>query len=143
MDLLVPNLTAVFQWLLLMTALVALNFGVFRPVLHLFKERRVRSEGERAKWKELEERALMLATQCEKEISNAHLAGIREREMRLSEAEQKEREMVRTTRQEIDQTLERVRLEVERQGRAASVSLKQYGQEIGTEIAEKILGRAL
>lgn len=136
-----PNETVLFQWLLFMTALFALNYGVFRPVMHLIRERKERTEGERAKAEELVKKAESLLAECERRIGEARKAGMEERESRLREAEQAARERIRQVRQEIDKEMGELRESLEQERRKASLQLKQYGETIAREIAEKILER--
>lgn len=138
-----PNQTVVFQWFLFMTALVALHYGVFRPVLHLLRERRERTAGERQKAEELAQRAALLLAECEKRMMEARGIGSDAREERLREAEQVTRELIQGARQELDKQVEKLKRQIEQEGREASLRLRQYGQEIGKEMAEQILERNL
>lgn len=138
-----PNETVVFQWFLFITALVALNYGVFRPVLHILQERKNRTEGERKKSEELFHRAENLLTECEKKIAEAHKAGAQEREKLLRETSEKERVFLQQRRGEVDKKMEELRSNLGRQYHEASLQLKQYGQKLGHEIAEKVLGRGI
>ncbi len=138
-----PNETVLFQWLLFMTALVSLNYGVFRPVLHLIRRRREQTEGERRKAEELMKRSEHLLLQCEERLQAARNEGARLREASLREGTEVEKGLLKEARGEIGRKLDEMRIELERQTRTASLHLKQYGEEIGREIAERILERKI
>jgi len=138
-----PNETVLFQWLLFIAALLSLNYGVFRPALHLIRRRRERTEGERRKAEELVLRSEQLIEQCEGRLQAARIEGARLREERLREGIGVEKELMREARGEIGRKMEEMRVELEGQTRTASLHLKQYGEEIGREIAERILERKI
>lgn len=135
-----PNGTVVFQWLLFMAALFALNYGVFRPVRHIMGERRERTQGERNKAAELVRRSEELLRQCEVRLQEARVAGMQEREGRLREGACLEREILQQAKVEIDQTIESMRRKLEQEMRTALLQIGRYGDEIGREIAGRLLG---
>ena len=138
-----PNETVIFQWFLFMTALLALNFGVFRPVLHLIKERRERTAGEKEKAREMMERADRLVSLCQTRLAEARGVGSKMREERLREGEAHGRDLVAKARVVMDQKMEGLRKQLEAETRQAGLQLKQYAQGLGTEMAEKILERTV
>jgi len=138
-----PDATIVFQWLLFMTALVVLHYGIFRPILHRIRERQERGERERRKAEALRRVAEGLLAECEQRIAEAHIQGARERERHLAEGETRVREILTGLKRDIDQEMEDLRNRLDREKRQASLELKQYAQGLGREIAEEILGRRL
>lgn len=142
MDLL-PNETIIFQWLLFMTALMALHYGVFRPVFRLLEERRDRTDGERKKTEQLAARAERLLEQCSQGMNEARVKGIAEREVRLREGEDFQQGEFKKIRAEIQRDLEGLRQDLDRESRNCRLELRGQAQILGREIAEKILERAV
>ncbi len=138
-----PNGTVVFQWCLFMTALIALHYGVFRPVLHLLRVRRERTEGERIKAEQLTRRAEELLAEIEGRLREAREKGMEAREARIREGETREHEILRKVRSELDQKMELLRKDLEREGREVSLKLRQYAQELSHDIAERLLERSV
>lgn len=138
-----PNETILFQWLLFMTALWALHFGIFRPALRLIRERGERTEGERQRAEQLMAHAESLLQACEQKIVEARTTGLKDRENRLREGEGKGREIVGQAREGIGKELDKMRHRLESSQREASLHLKQYAEELGKMIAEKVLERPL
>ena len=112
-----PNETVIFQWFLFMTALLALNFGVFRPVLHLIKERRERTAGEQEKAREMMERADRLVSLCQTRLAEARGVGSKMREERLRAGEALGRDLVVKARIAMDRKIEELRKQLTREVR--------------------------
>ena len=138
-----PNETLIFQWLLFMTAFGALHFGIFRPALRLIQERTERSEGERERAEQLMAHAESLLQVCEQKIAEARTTGLQDRGNRLREGERRGREIIGQAREEIGKDLDKMRHRLETSQREASLHLKQYAEDLGQMIAEKVLERPL
>ncbi|MBI4373832.1 MAG: ATP synthase F0 subunit B [Deltaproteobacteria bacterium] len=138
-----PNQTVIFQWLLFMTAFFALHFGVFRPVLHLIRQRKDRTSGERERVEQLNQRIETLVAQCTQKLDEGRKAGILERERSLQEAESESRHLIQSVKQEIEKEIDGARSELDRQMRSLSMQVNSYAQELGREIAGKVLERGV
>jgi len=138
-----PNETVLFQWFLFVTAFFALHFGVFRPVLHLIRERKELTEGAREKAQELTRRAGELLQDWELKIRGAREKGARDRESLLQEGEARQSEILDAVRAEGTRKLETLRGQLEKKQKEVSLQLRQYGQEMGREIVETLLGRGI
>ncbi|MBI2082371.1 MAG: hypothetical protein HYT76_02265 [Deltaproteobacteria bacterium] len=126
-----------------MTALFALHFGVFRPVLHLIQQRKDRTSGERERVEQLNQRIETLVAQCDKRLEEGRRTGALEKERLLQEAETASREVIHSVRQEIEKEMEKARTDLDRQARSISLQLKQHAQELGREIASKVLEKGV
>lgn|GEM_PF-2692973 len=140
---LLPNITVLYQWVIFMIALLTLHFGVFKPVLRILNERKAKTTGAKENAIRLQHRSDEILDQCEKKIEQARTAGMRKREERLQSAEKIKEELLKNTRDEIDERLEKVHHQIEVETKEATLQLNQYAQQMGHEIASKLLEREI
>lgn len=126
-----------------MIALLTLHFGIFKPVLHILNEREAKTTGAKENASHLQHRSDEILDQCEKKIEQARMAGIRKREEHLQSAEKIKEDLLKKTRAEIDEKLEKVHHQIEVETKEATLQLNQYAQQIGREIASKLLEREI
>jgi F-type H+-transporting ATPase subunit b len=140
---LLPNTTVLYQWVIFMIALMTLHFGIFRPVLKILQERKSKTSGEKERAKTLDQKAEEMMRECEKRMEEARVLGSRQKEERRRIGGKFVEELLKKTRAEIDQKMGEVHQKIEREGREASLQLKQYAQTVSREIATKILEREI
>lgn len=138
-----PDKTVLFQWVIFMVALVTLTWGIFRPVLRIIEGRRTKTDGARKEASELDRKSKEMTGLCERRVEEARIAGVREKDQIKASAEKFVEGLLKETRLEIDRRIDEVRRQIEQEAREDSLQLKQYAQEIGREVASKVLEREI
>lgn len=138
-----PNTTVVFQWFIFMTALVVLNFGLFKPIFKILEERRSRTLGEREKALHYEQKVAELLAACEKKLDEARLLGETKKEEAHLSAEKFTEGLMKKTRQEVNRLINDTHSRLEQESREAGMQLRQYAQQISRDIAAEVLERPL
>ena len=131
----------VYQIVLFVILLFALDKLLFSPYLDLLEERERRTTGTEHDSTDLEHEGARLRIQYEEQMARAQAAGYADKESILQEARQQREKFLNQAREEAMTMLEGVRREV-------ALQLRQEQQlaatEVGTiaqEMANKVLGR--
>ena len=140
---LLPNETIIFQWVIFMIAVVLLHFGIFKPVLRIIQERKLRTSGAKHEAETLQKKAEEMALSCETKMEQARLTGLKKMADVRNAAEKHAEEILKKVRSESEKHLEALRHDIESASLQASLQLKQYARELGQEVASKILERPL
>jgi F-type H+-transporting ATPase subunit b len=137
---LLPDHTLVIQWLIFVLVLCVLNFGIFRPILKILRERQNKTKGERLRAEEFEKKAAQLTAQYEEELTKARLQGNQERDRLCKEGEQVYSEIVKATRATEEAKLEEIRSDLAQKRQSATTQLEKTAQDMGQEVATMVLG---
>ena len=116
---------------------------LFDPFLKLLAARndRLKSLGARAEQLIREGKA---ATQRrEEELAKTRRQALKEREAERRMGEEEVAKVIEEARLTAKESVERVRVEIERQLRAAEQQLGKLGENLAAELAERVLGRPL
>lgn len=138
-----PNETLVIQWLLFMVALIILNWGVFRPILKLIRERHLRTEGDEAQAQEFGKKIMELSSKVDESLQRARQEG---QEIILGLRQEAESTSAKTTelaRQRMESQLADVRRALEKESVEAELQLKQHAKDLANELGKQVLERPL
>lgn len=138
---LLPNETIVFQWVIFMTAVLTLHFGIFRPALKILDERESRTAGAKKEAEESEKKSQEVLAVCEKRVEEAHRTGARKKEEIRATGERYAEDLMKKTRGELERRMEEARQKIEKESKEAALLLKQVVRELSHEMASKILER--
>lgn len=138
---LLPNATIAYQWVIFMVAFLVLHFGVFRPTLKIIEQRTSKTAGEKETARALEEESKAMELVYAKRIEEARLEGIRKKDVHRTGGEKYVEDLLKKTRAEIEQDMDRSRSEIDRQSKEAALQLRQQARELGHDIAVKVLER--
>jgi F-type H+-transporting ATPase subunit b len=140
---LMPNGTVFVQWGLFLAAFFVLNKLVFAPTLKVLDGRKEKIVNTKKRAEGLTLEAETLLSQVEDKITKARARGNQLKEEKLAEAFAQQAKVQAQVREENQLMLQKVHEKVEEEGRGASLQLKEYAQQIGLEIAEKVLERKI
>ncbi len=138
---LVPNITIAYQWVIFMIAFLVLHFGVFRPTLKIIEQRKSKTVGEKETARELETKSKGMEIIHGKRMEEARLEGIHKKDAHRTSGEKFMEDLLKKTRAEIEQNMERSRSEIDKQSKEAALHLRQQARDLGRDIAVKILER--
>ncbi len=136
-----PNSTLLYQWLIFMAALVVLNWGVFRPVLRLLRERRQRTEGDEKRAAEFEGKITDLKSQVDAGLEKARHEGQEIIQHLRQEAEASSQQTMELARQRMEAQLGQMRTDLEKAGKEAELQLKQHARKLADELGTNVLER--
>jgi F-type H+-transporting ATPase subunit b len=131
----------VVQAVLFSVLIVVLKPLLFDPMLKVFAAREQRTEGTRAKARELQERAGELLRKYEKELERVHRVAAEERERLRSETAKLEAEIVREAREVTARVVDDGRRQIAAEVTAIRASLGGEAQRVAQQISERVLGR--
>lgn len=138
-----PDKTIFIQLAIFLLVLVSLNHFVFKPVLKLIRLRKERTEGERERLKELQEKTEGLVGDYESKMESAKQEGFRIKEGIRREGEAQAQRVIQEAKQASLSQLEKIKKEIERETEGASKQLEKEAEVLSQTLAEKVLGRAL
>ncbi|HLV65804.1 MAG TPA: ATP synthase F0 subunit B [Polyangiaceae bacterium] len=133
--------TVILQALLFTALLLILKPLLFDPVLRVFALREERTEGERQKARELQERAVELLERYERELGRVNEVATRERERLRAETAKLENEIMREAREATARIIEEGRRRIEAEVNAIRFDLGRESQRASDLIVQRVLGR--
>ncbi|HEY2404460.1 MAG TPA: ATP synthase F0 subunit B [Polyangiaceae bacterium] len=133
--------TVLVQAVLFTVLLVVLKPLLFDPMLKVFAAREERTEGTRAKARELQEHAGELLRRYEKELERVHKVAAEERERLRTETAKLEAEIVREARDVTARIVDEGRRKIESEVTAIRASLGRESERVAEQISERVLGR--
>lgn len=123
--------------------MVILNLLVFRPMTALLEERekRIKDPGTDAKGMEAEVEKMRL--QYEATLNEAKLKAIEERNRIRKEGADREQEIVKGAYKAAEGTVSEVKERIEKELSIARETLRKEAESLSSNVAEKLLGRAI
>lgn len=123
--------------------MVILNLFVFRPMVALLEERekRIKDPGTDAKGMEAEVEKMRL--QYEATLNEAKLKAIEERNRLRKEGADREQEIVKGAYKAAEGTVSEVKERIEKELSIARETLRKEAESLSSNVAEKLLGRAI
>lgn len=123
--------------------MVILNLFVFRPMVTLLEERekRIKDPGTDAKGMEAEVERMRL--QYEATLNEAKLKAIEERNRLRKEGADREQEIVKGAYKAAEGTVSEVKERIEKELSIARETLRKEAESLSSNVAEKLLGRAV
>lgn len=140
---LVPDSTIVYQWILFMIVVVALNFCIFQPALRILEERKRRTSGATDTSRDLHIKADQLLKQCEDKIELARSLSLKKREQLLDESSKQRDLLVKEARSSADKRIAEVRAQIQTEASQAAIELKSEIKKIGHGVASHLLDREI
>ncbi|MBI1909699.1 MAG: ATP synthase F0 subunit B [Deltaproteobacteria bacterium] len=138
-----PNATFFVQWALFLIAFLTLRQAVFLPTLKILKARQEKTDGERQRADQLEGETEKMFLQIEAVLAQARTRGLKVKERQRGEATQHQAQVFRRVREAGQRHLQEVQKQVESRGHEVALQLRQYAQQLGRDLAEKVLERPL
>lgn len=138
-----PDETVFIQLAIFLLVLVGLNHFVFKPVLKLIRLRKERTEGEKGRLEELQEKTEGLVREYESKIVLAKQEGFKIKEGIRREGEALGQKVVQEAKQASLSQLEKIKKEIEKETEGATKQLEREAEVLSQTLAEKVLGRAL
>lgn len=123
--------------------MVALNFLLYKPIRGMLRQRAEKMAALNGEITASKEGAKSKEDELEGRRTEARRQGISVAEEMKSEGRAKERELVEAATKEMEQTVAKVRDQIQGEIGQARDQLKQEVQTFGKELAQKILGRSI
>ena len=133
--------TVILQALLFTLLLLILKPLLLDPMLRIFALREEKTEGERAEARRLQERAVKLLEQYEKELGRVAEVATRERERLRAETAKLETQIMREAREATTAIIEEGRRRIESEVNAIRFQLGKESERASELIVERVLGR--
>ena len=135
--------TIFLQFVNFIVLMVVLNAILYRPLRNMLKQRKETIDGSHARASELESQIDEKMTRYEEKLQEAKLQGNQEKNQLRQAAATEEAKILGVARDEASERLQVVKDQVAGEAEAASKKLKGEAETLATDIATKILGRAL
>ncbi|HKD65713.1 MAG TPA: ATP synthase F0 subunit B [Candidatus Binataceae bacterium] len=116
---------------------------LFDPFLKLLADRERKLKGLRDRTEQLIREGLEAHERHAREITAVRREALAEREGERRRAEEEVGRMMEEARMAAKDSIEQVRVEIERELRAAEQQLGNLGENLAAELAERVLGRPL
>lgn len=135
--------TLLIQMGSLLVLMVILNLFIFRPMVALLEERekRIKDPGTDAKSMEAEVEKMRL--RYEATLNDAKLKAIEERNRIRKEGTDREQEIVKGAYKAAEGTVSEVKERIGKELSIARETLRKEAESISSNVAEKLLGRAI
>jgi F-type H+-transporting ATPase subunit b len=134
-----PNITALYQAILLLVLWVALKRLIFDRTLANLHRRDEKTAGALAEAKRLREEAASLRSEYETAMTEVRRSAARAREDIRKRAEAEERELLETARTEAARALEEFRGKVASELAAARTDLERQADDLAEQVARTVL----
>jgi F-type H+-transporting ATPase subunit b len=135
------DLTVMVQAFLFLALAMVLKPLLFDPLLRVFEERELRTDGARAEARELEERAGELLQRYQREHERVSRAASEERERIRSETSKLEAQILSEARDRATRLVDDGRLAIAGEVTALRQDLEQQSAKLAKEVARAVLGR--
>jgi F-type H+-transporting ATPase subunit b len=114
---------------------------LFDPMMKVFAAREQKTDGTRAKARELQEQAGELLRKYEKELERVHQVAAEERERLRAETAKLEAEIVSEAREVTARLVDEGRRKIQGEVTAIRASLGRESERVAQQISERVLGR--
>jgi len=135
------DLSFVLQMIIFSIIVVVLKPLLFDPLMKVFEERELQTDGAKVLARKMDERAGEMLQRYEAELEKVRAAAAEERERLRAEATQLEQRILAEARQETATILERGRARIAAEAKATRAELQARAVELSREIARNVLGR--
>jgi F-type H+-transporting ATPase subunit b len=140
----VPDLRLLLALIAFFVLLIApANALVFKPLLRVLDERDARIAGTRTKAERLEQEAAAILARYEQAVREAREEGERGRRSLLTEVRAEVQREIAAARREAEGRLESARGEIAASLDSARAALRGQAQDLASQAASQVLGRAL
>ena len=133
--------TVLLQIVVFTVLIVVLKPLLFDPVLKVFALREERTEGARAKARELQEKAGDLLLRYEKELERVRQVAAEERELLRSETSKLEAEILAEAREATTRIVEGGRRRIEAEVNSIRVAVGAESEKVAQLIVERVIGQ--
>lgn len=131
----------IVQVILFVVLMAVLKPTLFDPMLRLFEEREKRIDGTKAKARKKDKASAEAKTKYDEALAKAREAGGAERDKIRAEGMKKEQALMADVRASVAATLESGRTAISAEVRDARAKLRIDADELGRDIAARVLGR--
>jgi len=135
------DLSFLLQMVLFSITVVVLKPLLFDPLMKVFEERELRTDGAKVLARKMDEQAGEMLRRYEAELEKVRVAAQQERERLRAEANQLEQRILAEARQEVATILERGRARIADEAKATRAELQARAVELSREIARSVVGR--
>lgn len=135
--------TVILQAINFVILIAVLNFVMFRPMRNILSQRKETITGSHDRASELEAQIDEKMARYEEKLQEAKLQGNQEKNQLRQAAAGEEAKILGEARDEATVRLQKVKDQVAGEADAAGKSLKAEAETLASDIATKILGRAL
>jgi F-type H+-transporting ATPase subunit b len=115
----------------------------FKPFVNLLAQRERRFKDLNDRTEQLIREARAAEEQREQRLATVRRESIAKRETERRNAEARAAEIMEAAKAEARESLEQVRAKIEQELTAAETELEQMGQDLASQLAERVLGRPL
>jgi F-type H+-transporting ATPase subunit b len=133
--------TFLAQMVLFALLVVVLKPLLFDPVLKVFEQREVRTEGAKADARKMQEQAGVLLRKYEKELERVHQVAAEERDRLRTETAKLEKEILDEARESTGRIVDEGRQQIGEQVNAIRFDLGKQSEQLARDIASRVLGR--
>jgi F-type H+-transporting ATPase subunit b len=131
------------QMVLFALLIVVLKPLLFDPVLKIFEERERRTEGARAEARKMQEQAGEILSRYERELERVNQVAAAEREKVRLETLRIEQDILAQGRKVAQEIVAQGRAQIQKDVHAQQFELGKRAEQLGHEIASRVLGRDL
>ena len=135
--------TVVFQIAIFVVLMFVLEPLLFTPILRVFAAREERTEGARARARELEEKAGELLRKYEREVERVNRVAAEERDRMRAETTRLEAEILHQARESALKIVEDGRRRTGEEVARARFELGKESERISQELVTRVLGRGV
>ena len=136
-----PNLSVVWVIAAILVLAFVLDRWLFKPILRVMNERQAAVRSAMKMADDAAARAKAATAEFEQKIGAARADLYKQMDDRRKAGEAYRTDVMAKTRQEVDQTLADARVELDAQTAEARATLERDAEQLGREIADKVLGR--
>ena len=136
-----PNLSVLWVIAAILLLAVILNRWLFKPVLRVIAERETAVQSAMQMAEEATARARAASAEFDAKMGAARIDLYKQLDERRKAGDAYRTELMAKTRDEVDKTLANARTELDVQVAQATTKLEQDADQLGREIADKVLGR--
>lgn len=133
--------TFLVQMVLFMGLILVLKPLLFDPVLRIFEQREIRTDGAKAEARRMQEEAGKLLRRYEQELEKINRVAAEEREILRGETARLEAEILGEAREVAARIVEEGREKIEKEVSSIRFDLGSQSERIATELAQRVLGR--
>jgi len=136
-----PNLSVLWVIAAILLLAVILNRWLFKPVLRVIAERETAVQSAMQMAEEATARARAASAEFDAKMGAARTDLFKQLDERRKAGDAYRAELMAKTRDEVDKTLADARTELDVQVAQATTKLERDADQLGREIADKVLGR--
>ncbi len=135
--------TFLVQMVLFMGLIMVLKPLLFDPVLKIFEQRELRTDGAKAEARRMQQEAGDLLRRYELELERINQVAAEERERLRAETARLEAEILGEARELTAQIVEKGREQIDKEVGSIRLDLAKQSERIASELATRVLGREI